>query len=276
MPDGPMREYVEACRVLPVPSQKQMRNFVDHVARAHSWYKHLPLIPPGSHFCFFLDPNSGCDLVIARGKTRYRQRRKRGFHYSDLPTRHYRKSFGYLEYSTRSGTTVLFPDSEGRVPSTRLTAQVSGGKKSGPRSSFDDDLDDLLDAMEKAEARGPRILSREQKWLDVPLEILDVGRVQVTGVIHPIASASWVWNWAWENWSRKRQSDLRWPEETGGSEVLRKILKIAERDPGEKNFNHEGVFGFQPEIHALVDLERQRQKKLMEDCIRRVINLIYS
>lgn len=271
-----MREYLEACSALPIPSEKQVHNFVDYVASAHSWYKHLPLIPPGSPFCFFLDPNSGCDLVVARGKTRYRKRLKRGFHYSDLPTKDYRTNFGYLEYSTRSGTTVLFPDPEGRVPSTRLTAEVSSSKKSGPGSAPDEDLHDLVDAIEKAVARGPRILSREQRWLNVPREILDAGRVEVTGVIHPIASASRVWIWASEDWSSLGRSDLPWPEETGGSKVVGKILEIAKRDPKGIMSWKRKVLGFQREIHALVDPERRRQKKLMREAIRRVIHLVYG
>ena len=70
-----MAEYMQVVRVLPRPSPEQISSFVAYVAGAHSWYKHLPLTPPGVQFFFFLDPNAGCDLLLGPGGTaKYRQR----------------------------------------------------------------------------------------------------------------------------------------------------------------------------------------------------------
>ena len=52
-----MDEYRELVASLPLPSTDQTARFVDYVSGAHSWYKHLPLFPPGAPFVFFLDPN---------------------------------------------------------------------------------------------------------------------------------------------------------------------------------------------------------------------------
>src|SRR5512139_2782832 len=47
----------------------QIEAFADYVASAHSWYKHLPLQPPGVDFHFYIDPNAGMDhLVDASGE----------------------------------------------------------------------------------------------------------------------------------------------------------------------------------------------------------------
>jgi hypothetical protein len=35
-------------RSLPRPTEEQYRAFAEHVADAHSWYKHLPLLTGGS------------------------------------------------------------------------------------------------------------------------------------------------------------------------------------------------------------------------------------
>src|SRR3989442_90660 len=74
-----MADYMQVVRVLPRPSPEQISSFVAYVAGAHSWYKHLPLTPPGVQFFFFLDPNAGCDLLLGPGGTaKYRQRNLRG------------------------------------------------------------------------------------------------------------------------------------------------------------------------------------------------------
>ena len=280
-----MRGYYEECRELPIPSEEQIRDFVDYVACAHSWYKHLPLVPPGRPFYLFLDPNSGCDCVMASLNSRYRERKEQGFHYSAIPTADYRRGFGHLEYSVSAGTTILAPDPEGVVPSTRVTPEVSARKgfwrqiagwlpfrseeSLGDLFPRKEKLGDLVAAVRKAQASKPRILTREGQWVDVPQEILDAGRVEITGVVHREASTDWLWRWWW--WRRDPRtspSARRWPEETGGPNVLLKILEIVETKPFEEDF----VEG----IHVLVEPERQRQKRLMQGAIRRVIKLLHK
>jgi hypothetical protein len=237
-----MPDYMEVVRELPRPSEQQIDNFIDYVAAAHSWYKHLPLLPPGSDFYFFFDLNSGCDLVIESGNAHYRERKKHGFHYS----------------------------AEGVVATTPSKAQVrwpQGG-----------DVDELLDTIEQAEAAGPRILTQDQHWVALPQEILVAGQVQLTAVIHPVFSGVWVWKWASTRLIGKDKSALRWPEETGGPDALLKILDIVKSNPQGvfKEISGSPILEFHPEIHSLVDAERRRQKKLVREAIQRVIHLLHS
>jgi len=57
------------------PTNSQIEAFADFVAGAHSWYKHLPLLPPGAKFHFYIDPQAGMDrLVHASGEVTVRTR----------------------------------------------------------------------------------------------------------------------------------------------------------------------------------------------------------
>lgn len=42
---------------MPPPTSEQIRNFCGYVSRKHSWYKKLPLLPPGEPFFLFLNPH---------------------------------------------------------------------------------------------------------------------------------------------------------------------------------------------------------------------------
>lgn len=101
--------------------------FVDFVSSAHSWYKHLPLVPPGIPFHFFLNPHVACDMDrLPTRRIAYRKRLKRGFHYSEWPTSEYLKKCGYLDYRCLEGEGMIVKPIQGarrRPPgdSTRRT-----------------------------------------------------------------------------------------------------------------------------------------------------------
>lgn len=84
------------------------------------------------------------------------------------------------------------------------------------------------------------------------------------------ASTGWLWKRWWWWWCDPRtiRSARRWPEETGGPDVLLNILEIGETEPFERYFDEE--------IHVLVEPERQRQKRLMQEAIRRVIQMLHN
>ena len=42
-----LAQYQALVAHLPRPSAQQMHDFAVFIGRAHSWYKHLPLLPPG-------------------------------------------------------------------------------------------------------------------------------------------------------------------------------------------------------------------------------------
>jgi hypothetical protein len=81
-----LERYVSAFDALPKPTPDQLRAFPKYVSSAHSWYKHLPLLPPGVPFNFYLDPGAGMQRTITSdGSVQIAVRKERGFHYSWNP-----------------------------------------------------------------------------------------------------------------------------------------------------------------------------------------------
>jgi len=282
-----MTDYRKIARTLPLPSTEEVRAFVDFVAGAHSWYKHLPLLPPGWPFYFFLDPNAGRDLVVEGARTRYRDRKELGFHYSDIPTAEYHQRFGYLQYSAGAGTSFVVPRAKDvllvssnrspvQVPTyarmwSRLAERVSTLTGFRPKG-VPADVSALSRAVESREQQAPVIQSGAQEQISVPREFLEAGCVELTGIIHPLASTFWVWG---AKAQEVQSASSRWPAETGGAKTALQILHCLKDKPEVQNGSEDKPIGFHPVIHALVDPERQRLKKLMEDAIYRVVYLVY-
>src|SRR4051812_13558723 len=98
--------YLDLVSRLALPTLDQTARFVDFVARAHSWYKHIPVWPPGAPFTFFLDPNAGRSLVrLPTGDSAFVDRtdERDRFHYTWMLTSEYRARFGHWEYRTDHG-----------------------------------------------------------------------------------------------------------------------------------------------------------------------------
>lgn len=88
------------------------------------------------------------------------ERTERGFRYSDLPTREYRSSFGYLAFSCSAGTSVFVGDWP------------------------------LVYSRDKVAA----IPGVDGKMYSVPKKILEVGETHLTAIIHPGGSCYAVCN----------------------------------------------------------------------------------
>jgi len=58
-----MDQYRALLADVPLPTKQQKENFVEYASHAHSWYKHLPLCPPGVFFNFFIDKYAGWDRL---------------------------------------------------------------------------------------------------------------------------------------------------------------------------------------------------------------------
>jgi len=106
--------YVDSVAKLPRPTVQQIAEFVEYVATAHSWYKHLPLLPPGLPFAFYLDPNAGREWIENGSRSRFRERianapARERFHYTWQPTSDYVARFGYLTYFANAGTSFRVP-----------------------------------------------------------------------------------------------------------------------------------------------------------------------
>jgi hypothetical protein len=105
----------ERLRLRPAP--EQYREFAGYLCRAHSWYKHLPLIG-GRRFVVFVAPDAGIGRLVAvprrdsAGATtgytlvtppegpEFTDEHPR-LHYGWTTTKEYRRRFGYLDYMCR-------------------------------------------------------------------------------------------------------------------------------------------------------------------------------
>lgn len=252
LPPLALADYRNLVAGLPAPSAQQQANFARFVSEAHSWYKHIPLCPPGTPFTFFLDPFAGCDRVVSPvGTLHFAQREKTGFHYSEIPTREYRERYGYLAFSCAERTKVFLVGPAG--------ALVPG-----------DDIAAVADRTGRLRA--------------LPPEASRAGMVGLTAAIHP-HTAGMPW---WDKVALGPTDDCNWPEESGGMETLQRIfercreLRAAyQRDP-EKQFEEGELSGeltfhfIDPTLYALLSPERERQQRAMVDAMGRAIALIHE
>src|SRR5262245_61515832 len=118
-------DYIDCIRNLPRPSDEQVDAFVEYVAHAHSWHKHLPLLPPGKAFVFYLNPNAGREWMWTKRGGKYRDRTydipyNERFHYTWQPTEQYIQRFGYLDYFVDAGTSFLVTGRRGVIDTRRV------------------------------------------------------------------------------------------------------------------------------------------------------------
>jgi hypothetical protein len=157
--------YVACVRkYLPRPSDVQIDAFIEYFALAHSWYKHLPLLPPGEPFLFYLNPQAGREWIWTEKGGTYRDRtaatpESERFHYTWRPTRDYIERFGYLDYFTEAGTAFLVPMREG-----------------------------VLDT-----CVPPRIQAPAGGWIALPDDVRAAGAACVTAAIHRLGQEPLLW-----------------------------------------------------------------------------------
>lgn len=226
-------DYRALVSKLPSPTEEQMRAFATFVCGAHSWYKHLPMYPPGRPFQFFLDPGSGMDLNFNDGRVEATPRLVKGFHYSWIPTSQYRERFGHLAFSRPGGTTVYRQTSDGTA------------------TAVSDDVPSVYDA-------------ETQSLRRIPQEVLGAGRAWVSGLVHSAsANPSLLLMFANKN------ARAAWPEESGGQPALMSLLarcesiKAAQKEGGWRSDDDE-------ELTRLLEPERKRQHDGMVDAMLRV------
>ena len=225
------------------PSDVQCEAFTRYVSSAHSWYKHLPLVPPGARFTFFLDLFAGCDAMETKdGRTLLVPRESQGFHYSALPTLEYRTRFGYLGYAHQGGTHVKMTIGDGFV-------------------SLADHLWVIAD--------------QKGRWWQLPREVADVGSVDVTAFVHPIVPLLLE--------SIPLDRDLIPAESGGRATLQRVVARIRElrRDPeSEAGFPDDHPAPPRERftdrvLYDLLEPERRRQRNAMLLAIRRMLDCVY-
>ncbi len=254
IPDRPLLtlpQYRVLVRSLPRPTLVQMQQFALFVSNAHSWYKHLPYLPPGEPFQFFLDPGAGMQLTVSpQGSVEAIPRAECGFHYSWLPTAEYRDRFGYLAYSRSVGTSFSERLGDG-------TWRISSDTAS---SVYD---------------------STTRSLCPLPEAVLTVGRAFVSGVVHTCGTNCCFWQ------GRVRvKARFNWPEESGGVEAVAKILdrcRVLEEDPSRIEYVDRDTIDWTQDsnllmvdypLYQLLEPERQRQRAGMVAAMTRVVELV--
>jgi hypothetical protein len=235
-----LAEYRQYVGHLPRPSAEQIDNYVRFVSEAHSWYKHLPMLPPGEPFHFFVDPFSGYDRLVQRGGGVMHQERtetSKRFHYTWMMTRDYRARFGHLAYESGVGSQFF----------------VQSG----------DTVREYADLP---------IFSTADRAYRIPREIWEAGSVELTAIVHPKAARLWdlVEDIARRRGEGPEGSSRQWPEETGGEATLRKIRQVL-TTPGEGGWREA-----EEKLDALLLPERRRLQNNMTQAIHRMLALLYE
>jgi len=235
--------FVQVLRFLvPEPSKTQSIEFVDHVAHAHSWYKHLSLVF-GSEFVFFLAPNA--NMYFENGKF-VKLVEKDIFHYSSMPTDNYRKKFGHWSYR------------EGQSASIELSKeQIEILLKKGiPLSSFQSD---------------------SVHSLNVPSFWWRIGSVPLNACVH-LNHNYFIWKRSPTRFGFLQEgdhvsipSDLK--KNTGCPlPLLNKILEIWNPEKSDIFEDRDNKAHFE----SLVEEERHRQLDSMIRSMENIIQLIYG
>src|SRR5262245_35746379 len=94
---------------LPVPTHEQTVRFAEHVADNHSWYKHLPLFPPGASFVVFPNPHAGRGAKPDGEQFAVYDLEHGDYfaHHSRIPTKEYLESFGHWDYCVDDNPRVI-------------------------------------------------------------------------------------------------------------------------------------------------------------------------
>ncbi len=101
----------------------------------------------------------------------------------------------------------------------------------------------------------------------LPPAIAEAGTVGWNAVVHDRSTTAWWWQWKLGN--KEVES---WPEESGGVAVIAAIADAIEGLPVVSS-DHPEV---DTEIRRLVLPEQNRQKRLAEDAIQRVLAIVYE
>ncbi len=260
-------DYLQSVSGLPIPTPAQIDDFVVFAAGAKSWYKHLPARPPGSPMHFYLDPNAGRDRLRRWGhRVMYRDRTEETeeFHYTWMPTREYRRRFGYLAFCC--------PD----VTSLFMKVSLEDGTAT---------LDPNVIA--------PLVEIESGMLALVPEAVLLIGGCMVTRTVHERTKAEFVW----KKWNASRDLAIdaepfcgHWVrigelceelgrEVSGVSEYLSKRpypLPPLSPDsyPADKEAVVKHVKALEDELNALIKQQRAKDHSDMKTTIENVLGFV--
>lgn len=252
-----MQEYAAVLSDLPIPTALQRANFVDYVTISQSWYKALPIFPPGAPFYLFIDRFAGCDYRASF----FVERHKYESHHSIYPTAEYRRRFGHLSYCCAWEVDHLLERKSPAVPWEELAAN----------------------------------LRKYAQLSVVPRPFLDAGRVELTAVIHPGIRSRHFWrrsdwllrpgvSWPGESGGEatlkkifERCAEMNNPEyDLAESRERRKEALQLLEVKGQLSSGSEYFPGIDPVLHELLEPERERQKREMLKAIDRIYMVLHE
>ncbi len=244
-PEMDIDAYRALIGAVAVPTDRQIEAFADYVASAHSWYKHLPLQPPGVAFYFYLDPNAGMDhLVHASCEVTMRARTPdtESLHYGWMTTAAYRERFGCLAFSCAAGSSVFGTDLVGEE-----TVLVDSNT-----------LHPVLQVDRDSTMRPPK-------------QILDAATCSLTALVHPRATASLV---AMRLASRERKCSM---VSTVNNEIWDAIKGVWNRQQGRVVGEEDRIeaMASNPEWVALIEQQRARHRQAMIDAMWRMRRALF-
>ena len=100
MRDRDMPGVIQTLNGIPIPSDWQTTRFAEFFIQAHSWYKKLPILPPGEQVVFYLSPAAGMYWEPSQGQyleVTESNRMTPGAY----TTEQWREYFGHWAYSMR-------------------------------------------------------------------------------------------------------------------------------------------------------------------------------
>lgn len=228
------------------PTDSQIEAFADYVAAAHSWYKHLPMQPPGVDFYFYIDPNAGMDhLVHASGEVtvRTRTRDNEPFHYSWTTTADYRDRFGCLAFACGMGSTV-FSDEQ----------------------LFDETV--LIDN----NCLNSVLQLACDTAMTPPKDILEAGACSLTALVHPRSTADFlVMQLAMKKWKLPKQLE---PDDDL-SVLLQKHCYNSQDDVRTTDTDTNRV-STDPVFIALIEHEKARLRRSMIEAMQRMRSVAFA
>lgn len=225
------------------PTDSQIEAFADYVAGARSWYKHLPLQPPGAEFHFYIDPNAGMDhLVHASGEVTVRSRTPdtESFHYSWMTTADYRERFGCLAFSCAARSSIFGSDQVGEE-----TVLVDSN------------------------SLNPVLQVDSDSAMQPPKQILDAGTCSLTALVHPRATASLV---AMRLASRMRKTPVA---PAVNNEIWDAIKELWDRQHDRAVEDRIEAMAANPEWAALIQQQRARHRQTMIETMRRMRSVAF-
>lgn len=267
-------KYLELAASLPRPSAEQTERFVEYVAGAHSWYKHLPLLPPGNPFFVYLDPNAGADVSFSAGRAVVSERvdRSRAFHYTWMTTGEYRERFGHWQYAA-SGGPAFFSAESGPI------AQLAGPSRltcSKLRQATEDHLLARIALALASADRTPRVVDEAGGLVDVSPEVLARGHCLLTGLVHERFPA-WLMLSRHGEQAREALRALRTgtaPDRAPYQELLDWFARH-EREPRPRGLGlYRRADEMTAEIEAFLDAHRRAQRALLRGALDAVLGLL--